>query len=422
MVSNSAVPLPGSPAAWANDDEQQRGRSINDSMSRMARNASPTRNGSPQVKSGHLAPRTGSPVRNPFNFESKIVSASPVKPSQRRGHRYKHSSVSLNFFQEPEARAPLPIPVSLAVPTFKECYQSVTKTQMVRFGWCLIRFLSALLLYSSDHGALQSAEALAHLVAYDAVVDTLVVGVGVWSNFEVWKRSSLRLPFALQRVEILVSFSLAICLVFVGGHMASHTIQEVAYLFYDEGPHRGHHHHHSTDPSAFSGVLASVVVSLVVTLVSLVVAEGVSVGSMWEDHSFSCITALFGIAVLVVGVLNNWLIDFLLMPTMAVTMVYFGWQTSKHLGGMLVMSYGGPNRPDLIQSAIATDERIANVSEVSLWQVHHDLWLASIKLSLTGRANSSGSQPAVRELATGIVENVMADLKDTRIEITVDIN
>lgn len=421
MVSNSAVPLPGSPAAWANDNEQKRGRVLDNNMGRMARNASPVRGGSPARKTGLLPPRSGSPVRNPFNFESKFVSASPVKPSQRRGHRYKHSSVSLNFFQEPEARAPLPIPVSLAVPTLKECYQSVTRAQMVRFGWSLMRFLSALLLYSSDHGTLQSAEALAHLVAYDAVVDALVVGVGVWSNFEVWKRSSLRLPFALQRVEILVSFSLAICLVFVGGHMASHTVQEIAYLFYDEGPHHGHHHH-ASEASSFSSVLASVAVSLFVTIVSLVAAEGLSIGSMWEDHSFSCITALFAVAVLVVGTLNNWLVDFLLMPTIAVTMVYFGWQTSKHLGGMLVMSYGGPDRAELISSAIAADERIANVSEVSLWQVHHDLWLASIKLSLTGRASSSASQPAVRDFVTGIVDNAMSDLKGPRIEITVDIN
>ena len=38
----------------------------------------------------------------------------------RKGHRYKHSSVSMNFFQEPEVKEPLNIIQSLPVPNFKD--------------------------------------------------------------------------------------------------------------------------------------------------------------------------------------------------------------------------------------------------------------------------------------------------------------
>lgn len=432
MEGNPAYPPPGSPAAWVHRKESMesyRGRpaaGVPDNLGKMARNASPVRGPSPTrgLTPSYLA-RSVSPVRNPFNFESKFVSASPAKPSQRRGHRYKHSSVSLNYFQEPEARAPLPIPVSLTVPTFRECYQSISRLQLAKFGWCFVRFACALILYSCDHGALQSAEALAHLVAYDAVMDTIVVGVGVLSNFEVWKRSSLRLPFALQRVEILVGFSLAICLVFVGAHMASHTIQELAYLFYGESHNHGHHAHQGEDAAAsgLSGMMVGVILSLLFTVLSLVGAGAfTSPKLLWDTHAFTCITALFAVAVLVVGVIGNWLVDFLLMPSMAAAMIYFGWQTSKLLGGMLVMSYGGPDRAAQISSKISQDERVASVPEVSLWQVHHDLWLASIKVVVTGRANSSGLQPIVRDLVANIVDAALADLKDARVEVTIDIS
>jgi len=64
-------------------------------------------------------PRTMSPaagasgLRNPFGYQTQTytLGQQPMKTAQevgkRRGHRYKHSSVSHQIFQEPVQRAPL---------------------------------------------------------------------------------------------------------------------------------------------------------------------------------------------------------------------------------------------------------------------------------------------------------------------------
>jgi len=64
-------------------------------------------------------PRTMSPaagasgLRNPFGYQTQTytLNQQPIKSAQevgkRRGHRYKHSSVSHQIFQEPLQRAPL---------------------------------------------------------------------------------------------------------------------------------------------------------------------------------------------------------------------------------------------------------------------------------------------------------------------------
>ncbi|KAJ2968095.1 hypothetical protein NUW58_g10297 [Xylaria curta] len=51
-------------------------------------------------------PKSNAP--NPFNFQTQVISTSPVKPNvgQRRGHKYKHSSVSAQHPDLPRAPAP----------------------------------------------------------------------------------------------------------------------------------------------------------------------------------------------------------------------------------------------------------------------------------------------------------------------------
>jgi hypothetical protein len=62
--------------------------------------------------------------RGPFNFQTQAIKDSPVMANsnigKRRGHRYKHSSVSTQhqIFTEPPPRAPLALPASLQIPQF----------------------------------------------------------------------------------------------------------------------------------------------------------------------------------------------------------------------------------------------------------------------------------------------------------------
>lgn len=115
---------------------------------------------------------------------------------QRRGHRYKHSSVSTQhqIFLEPPPRAPLAIPPSLPIPTVKEAWHSLSKEQTTRMSWCVCHALVAAYVLHSAAGSL-ALTALSHLVFFDAISATICVVVDVFCNFEVWKRSSIRHPF-----------------------------------------------------------------------------------------------------------------------------------------------------------------------------------------------------------------------------------
>lgn len=98
------------------------------------------------------------------------------------------------MFLEPTPRAPLALPASLPIPTFKECRKSMSKEQQLRISWCLCHALVAAYTLWSAQGSL-AMTALSHLILFDALGATLCVVVDVLGNFEVWKRSSIRHPF-----------------------------------------------------------------------------------------------------------------------------------------------------------------------------------------------------------------------------------
>ncbi|KAK4695799.1 hypothetical protein P7C71_g2006, partial [Lecanoromycetidae sp. Uapishka_2] len=161
-----------------------------------------------------------------FNFQPMSMPKAPTAKSnvgQRRGHKYKHSSVSHNFFLEPEPRAPLALPNSLDVPTLKECRGSMTRDQKFRFGWSIGHMAVAAYVLWSAEGSL-ALTALSHLILFDALGAMLCVVVDILSNFEVWKRSSIRHPFGLERAEVLAGFAMSVFLLFMGMDLISHNL------------------------------------------------------------------------------------------------------------------------------------------------------------------------------------------------------
>lgn len=154
--------------------------------------------------------------RNPFNFQTQTYTApSPVVKSvrtpfhgaeqaanplqnigQRRGHRYKHSSVSTQhqIFLEPPPRAPLALPASLPIPTLNEAWKSMSIEQTRRGTWSIGHMIVAAYVLYSAEGSL-ALTALSHLIFFDAISAMICVAVDVFCNFEVWKRSSIKHPF-----------------------------------------------------------------------------------------------------------------------------------------------------------------------------------------------------------------------------------
>ncbi|CDK27035.1 unnamed protein product [Kuraishia capsulata CBS 1993] len=197
----------------------------------------PPRGPSPVRARSPARMRSPSPNRyRPFNFGSVAMNPDGSKqnlaPGQkatfRRGHRYKHSSVSMNLFQDAPKKAPLNIPKSFPIPTFSEIAASLTKTQKLKLTGSLIHCsLAGLTHYLGFTYSNMCLSTLSHLVFFDSWGNLLLVAVMIMKNFDCWGSSSLVYPFGLGRIEVLVGFALSVSLLFVGGDLFSHLLEEM---------------------------------------------------------------------------------------------------------------------------------------------------------------------------------------------------
>ncbi|KAG7191623.1 Endoplasmic reticulum zinc transporter [Scheffersomyces spartinae] len=238
---------------------------------------SPARSPSPIRNSwgGSRSPirKSKSPVKYlPFNFQLQEMGHShsgsiSLKPAHRKGHKYKHSSVSMNLFQEPPpalsvTQQPLAIAELFPVPNLYEALSMVKPQQKLRLLWSVFHLtLAAVILIVGFKFKFSPLSTLAHLVFYDALGSSVVVFVDIMSNFEVWNTSSIVYPFGLGRLEVLVGFGLATSLIMVGADLISHSIEEFVMTIamstgaHDEvdlqHQHLSHHIHddHSHNPN-----------------------------------------------------------------------------------------------------------------------------------------------------------------------------
>lgn len=189
-----------------------------------------------------------------FHFGSGSISSSSntqlqpanlPRPSRRRGHHYQHSSVSMNMFKKPEKdQTVCELPV-YPIPDLHEVLQSISKSQKKGLFWCSMQFLLALLCSLVGlHGAVHCLQTLSHIEFFDAFGNLLSVSVCMMSNFDVWRHPSLRFPFGLGRIEVLLAFSLSVSLAFVGVDLLSHVVEHLITILVI-----GSVHHESGDIS-----------------------------------------------------------------------------------------------------------------------------------------------------------------------------
>ncbi|TQB72993.1 Endoplasmic reticulum zinc transporter [Monascus purpureus] len=349
----------------------------------------------------------------PFNFTTTVMSKGPVLKSnvgQRRGHKYKHSSISHQIFLEPPPRAPLALPNSLPIPTFKECRASMSKDQKTRFWWSVCHMFVAAYTLWSAHGSL-AMTALSHLILFDSLGAMLCVAVDVLGNFEVWKRSSIRHPFGLERAEVLAGFAMCVLLLFMGLDLISHNLQH----FLESSGHEPHHSHAHYRVSSGS-VDTAAVLAVISTLVSAIGLKNharigkamrfayiESLPSILSNPShfltISCSTLLLLLPLVSVK-LYTW-IDKLLSGTIAVAMCILGVRLVKTLGSMLLMSYSGPGVCDVIKD-IESDPSVFAIDDARFWQVHYGLCMANLKIRVSG---SEESLARLREKISSLIKN-----------------
>ncbi|RKF60518.1 putative zinc transporter zrg17 [Erysiphe neolycopersici] len=339
-------------------------------------------------------------VPSPFDFSPQFISKNSLKfnsnVGKRRGHRYKHSSASAHhqIFLEPPPRAPLALPASLPIPTFKEACSSRSKEQTRRVACCVCHAIVALYVYYSAAGSL-ALTALSHLIFFDAISATICVIVDVLCNFEVWKRSSIRHPFGLERAEVLAGFAMSVFLIFMGFDLISHNLRDALERL---GSHSSIHHSHSQKRISLSSIDSAAILSIIATLIS---AFGLkNHARIGKTMRYSCISFLPSILsnpshfltlasstiMLVLPILSasmyQW-IDRIFCTLIALSMFALGVHFATAQGLILLMCYLGEGVNDLI-GEIKKEPMVIHIDEAKFWQVHYTLCLASLKLRVAG--------------------------------------
>ncbi|KAK0614295.1 cation efflux family-domain-containing protein [Immersiella caudata] len=402
-------------------------------------------------------------LKNPFNFQTQVISTSPVKSNigQRRGHRYKHSSISAQHqvFQEPPPRPPPVLPASLPVPTFKEAWASMQKDQRARMYWCCCHAAVAVYVFFCAEGSL-AMTALSHLVFFDVGSAAVCVAVDVLGNFEVWRRSSIRHPFGLQRAEVLAGFAMSVFLVFGGFDLLSHNIKHALESVGGHVPHHphdgGHSHgagqryiHPGTIDTASLAAVVSTLISAYglrnhsrirrVMRVPLPYLSKLLPGSGILANPFHFLTMCFSLLMLLLPLVSVpsfvWLDRvicaaiagsmFILGTRLAIAqglmllMSYSGHPDTKHPSNSLASSIGGGKKTDShvggkntavssVVREIESEPQVARVDEAQFWQVHYGLAMANLKVCLVrGLDDSSLSQ--LRTRLARIVQNRLGE-------------
>lgn len=252
-------------------------------------------------------------------------------------------------------------------------------------------FVAAHTLWTA-HGSL-AMTALSHLILFDSLGALLCVAVDVLGNFEVWKRSSIRHPFGLERAEVLAGLAMCVLLLFMGLDLISHNLQHLLET-------SGHepHHTHSHERASLGSVDITAILAISSTLVSAMGLKNharigkamrfayiESLPSVLSNPShfltLSCSTLLLLLPLVSIQ-LYDWL-DKVLSGTIAISMCILGMRLVKALGSMLLMSYSGQGVSEVIKD-IEADPSVFGVDDARFWQVHYGLCMANLKVRVSG--------------------------------------
>ncbi|SCU77377.1 LAMI_0A00936g1_1 [Lachancea mirantina] len=184
----------------------------------------------------------------PFNFSSASLqppssAGSATSRTQfRRGHRYKHSSVSMNFFQEPEVKIPLNIVKSLPLPDLADLRSNIPWPRgYIQLTTAVAQLISCVVTFRVGHSkSWSNFVTLSHFILYDVLGSGAIILVENLSQFQVWKTGTITFPFGLNRIDVLLSFALAVSLCFMGLDLFFHVLEESIVAFVESSGHEGH--------------------------------------------------------------------------------------------------------------------------------------------------------------------------------------
>ncbi|ODQ77864.1 hypothetical protein BABINDRAFT_53755 [Babjeviella inositovora NRRL Y-12698] len=439
--------------------------------------------------------RSKSPVRQPFNFQSQMMmhnnssansltghtrtsSNTGLKPAHRKGHRYKHSSVSMNLFQEPKLRADINIPVTLPFPKLGEIRGSLSHEQSTQVAWGLWHvLLSALLYLINRHTGLPNFDTLSHLVFYDSVSIMAMIIVNVMGNFDCWNTSLIKYPFGLGRIQVLAGFALAIWLSFVGFDLSNHCVEAYMAEFVvgeghahdtPSGGHSHHHHHAHPDMSGYDVVNGNRFVFLFMLLLTIFTTI-VSAKLIRSDSSHKSLANIVSMSDLKVTkwdrqqlwarlsqkmnnpahLLTLVLADLLLLTynpfypcainekimafTIAILIIVLGIKLTHKLGLILILSFPASAKQfDRLLHEVENDiknldafKSSTNLSEIFITKFNYKLYVIGLRLKMIG--GSDQDECLLRNDIVRLIKRHLSDYEERAVdndafEITVDID
>lgn len=306
------------------------------------------------------------------------------------------------------------------------------RDQRRRLYWSLCHGAVAMYIFFKAEGSL-AATALSHLVFFDAGSAAVCAAVDVLGNFEVWRRSSIRHPFGLERAEVLAGFAMSIFLLFGGFDLVSHNLK---HILENMGSHEAHHEHehehehgHGHGLSKESAVGPINLISAAAIASTLVSAYGLKnharIAKVMRvsylaalpsvlSNPFHFLTLLFSAVVAVLPLfpvaLYTWL-DRLFCAMIAVAMFALGMRLAVAQGLMLLMSYGGSRGNKGVTSVlreIESDANVTSVDEAQFWQVHYGLCMANLKISVA-RGYDENSLGKLRSRIASLIQNRLGE-------------
>lgn len=253
--------------------------------------------------------------------------------------------------------------------------------------------------------------ALSHLILFDSLGAMLCVVVDIFSNFEVWARSSVRHPFGLERAEVLAGFAMSVLLLFMGFDLISHNLQHLLESVGHE-PHRTHPHERIS-PGNIDAASLLAIISTVISAFGL--GNHARIGKAMRfayieslpsilSNPSHFLTISCSMILLLLPLLSIkpyiWL-DRALSSTIAVSMCILGSRLVKTLGFMLLLSYSGPGVADVMRD-IESDPSVTAIEDARFWQVHYGLCMANLKLRVRGTEDGLNK---LRERVASLIKN-----------------
>lgn len=445
-----------------------------------SRSNSPTRSRTYKPKSP--VRRSSSPSKaNPFNFKTQEVmmhsmGSNPsltVKPAHRKGHKYKHSSVSMNLFQEPvqdfeNSKQLLEIPDLFPIPNFRESIASINKTQKFKLLWSLLHFSLSILIFTLGFKFKLSAfSTLAHLIFYDSLGTILIVIVDIMSNFEVWNNSSIVYPFGLGRLEVLVAFGLSASLIMVGLDLISHSVEEfiVALIASDDSEHALSHHIHGelghTNWFVYEFML---LLSITVTLITsnyILVSDKIKnmlseeptslsaaphkkniLGSLqkyvyaWAKNPTHLLTLTYSLYLLVYPIISHITettdVNDLASITAALLLCYTGWRLVTTLGGILLCSYPYTDYEYHVLKSTIMDQirgldffkQTYTINQFFVTKFNYKLFVVGLQIDMKGATSDDDSRLRfeIYRIVKREIQALSLVTANSDIEITIDVN